>query len=306
VVCTYRDGNVLREPSALVGRESELARVDAFLDGVASGSAHSLLIEGEAGAGKTALWNDALSTARTRGYRTLVARPVEIEAALSFAGLVDLLEPVLEETLRSLPEPQRRALETALLLRPADGAPDRRALATGFLNVLRALAARAPVVVAVDDIQWLDSASSAVLAFAGRRLEAERVAFLLSRRLEGESRPLELPAALAGRLERLCPAPLSLGALHRLLQTRFARAFSRPVVRRLREVSGGNPYFTLELAHALDGSAPVSGAARALPLPSTLREVVHHRIASLPASERPCCWAWRRSRSPHSTCSGRW
>lgn len=118
----------------LVGRELELARVDAFLDDVVSGARRALLIEGEAGAGKTALWSAGLSSARARGYRTLVAQPAEIETALSFAGLVDLLDPVLEATLPCLPEPQRRALEIALLLRSASEAPDRRALATAVLN----------------------------------------------------------------------------------------------------------------------------------------------------------------------------
>jgi hypothetical protein len=226
VLCTSGDGNPLKNVFALVGREAELARVDVFLAGVGSGSPQSLLIEGEPGVGKTALWSEGLSSARVRGYRTLVARPVEIEAALSFAGLVDLLEPVLEETVPGLPEPQRRALEIALLLRPADVAPDRRALATGFLNVLRTLAAGSPLIVAVDDEQWLDSSSAAVVAFAARRLQAERVAFLLSRRIDGAGSSRELDSALVGRVEHLCPAPLSLGAVHRLLQLRLGRAFS--------------------------------------------------------------------------------
>jgi DNA-binding CsgD family transcriptional regulator len=281
VVCKWRDGNPLNRVSALVGRETELARLDAFLAGIESGSPQSLVIEGEPGVGKTALWSEGLSSARARGCRTLVARPVETEAALSFAGLADLLEPVLDETLQ-LPEPQRRALEIALLLRPADAAPDRRALATAFLNVLRSLAAASPLLVAVDDEQWLDSASAAVVAFAARRLQTEPVAFLLSRRIDGDGGSRELDSALVGRLEHLCPAPLSLGALHRLLQLRFGHAFSRP----LREVSGGNPYFTLELARALDGTATGAGAIRELPLPNTLREVVRDRIASLPSSER--------------------
>jgi DNA-binding CsgD family transcriptional regulator len=286
VVCTACDGNALTAGSALVGRELELARVDLFLEGVASRSPHALLIEGEPGAGKTALWREGLSSARARGYRTLVARPVEIEAALSFAGLVDLFEPVLEDTLPRLPEPQRRALEIALLLRPADAVPDRRALATGVLNALRALATASAVIVAVDDVQWLDSSSGGVLAFAARRLGTESVSFLLSRRVDGEVVSSELETALADRIEHLCPSPLSVGALHRLLQTSFGRPFSRPVVRRLREISEGNPFFTLELARGLDGLGAVAGAAHQLHFPATLREVVHERLESLPPGER--------------------
>ena len=165
--------------------------------------------------------------------------------------------------------------------------PDRRALATGFLNALRGSATRSPLVVAVDDVQWLDSSSGGILAFAARRLETEPVAFLLSRRLDRES-------ALAGatarrssdRLEHLCPAPLSMGALHRLLETRFGHAFSRPVVRRLREVSAGNPFFTLELARGLEGKRWSPGRRSSASTAGTLRDVVPHRLPSLPATER--------------------
>jgi DNA-binding CsgD family transcriptional regulator len=257
-----------------------------FLDGVVSGSPHGLLIEGAPGTGKTALWSEALATARARGYRTVVARPVETEASFSFSGVVDLLEPALEETLPRLAEPQRRALEIALLLRPADVAPDRRALSTGFLNVVRALAANAPLLIAVDDVQWLDSSSRGILAFAARRLQAEPVALLLARRRDTDVAATELELALSGRIEHLSPAPLSIGALHRLLQAHFGRPFSRPVVRRLREISAGNPYFTLELARTVDATGTVAGAARQLPLSRTLHEAVHHRLVSLPAPER--------------------
>jgi DNA-binding CsgD family transcriptional regulator len=272
--------------SALVGREVELARVDAFLHDTGSGAPRALLIEGEAGAGKTALWSAGLTSARARGYRTLVAQPAEIETALSFAGLADVLEPVLEETLPHLPEPQRRALEIALLLRSESETPDRRALATAVLNALRALAAASPVIVAIDDVQWLDTSSGSVLAFAARRLGVVPVTFMLSRRVDDDVVAPALEAALADRLERLRPAPLTLGALHRLLQMHFGRAFSRPIVRQLREVSGGNPFFTLELARALVQAETDAAPLRGLPLPRTLRELVHDRLASLPASER--------------------
>src|SRR5206468_710903 len=205
----------------------------------------ALLIEGEPGAGKTALWQHAVSSARARGIRTLIARPVEVETALSFAALVDLLDPALPQVLPRLPMPQRRALEIALLLLPADAPPDPRALATALLNALRALAEESPVVIAIDDAQWLDASSQAVLAFAARRLTHERVSFLLTRRSDGIGAALDLEASLDPRLEHLVPSPLSLGALNRLLQLHFGRLFSRPLVRRLREVSAGNPFFTL-------------------------------------------------------------
>jgi AAA ATPase domain len=286
VLCHGCDRYVLTESVALVGREFELARVDAFLAELPSRAPRALLIEGEPGVGKTALWLQGLSSARAQGFRALVARPVEVETALSFAALVDLLEPVLEEVLPRLPEPQRRALEIALLLRPADAAPDRRALATAVLNALRVVSEACPLIVAVDDVQWLDSSSHAVLAFAARRLAVKRVGFMLTHRTDGAGITLELEAALGERLERLTPAPLSMGALNRLLQMHFGRTFSRPLVRRLREVSGGNPFFTLELAQALEQQGATRDSIRELPLPATLREVVHDRLASLPVAER--------------------
>jgi DNA-binding CsgD family transcriptional regulator len=236
--------------------------------------------------GKTALWLQGLSSAQARGFRTLVARPVEIEAALSFTALSDLLESVLDDALPNLPEPQQRALEIALLRRPADAPPDGRALATAVLNALRALSESSPLIVAVDDVQWLDSSSHAVLAFAARRLSVERVSFMLTRRTNDDGIILELETALGNRLECLTPRPLSMGSLNRLLQMHFGRTFSRPLVRRLREVSGGNPFFTLELAQALEQHGATQDSIRELPLPATLREVVHDRLASLPVAER--------------------
>jgi hypothetical protein len=128
-----------------------------------------LLIEGEAGMGKTALWQRGVSSARERGFQAIVARPVETEAEWSFTTLVDLLQPVADEVSAQLPEPQQRALETALLLRAAVGEPDPRALGTAVLNALRA--SPSPLVVAVDDVQWVDSSTHAGLAFAARSVD---------------------------------------------------------------------------------------------------------------------------------------
>ena len=303
MVCHAGDGDALTEASTLVGREFELERLDAFLDGVASGTPGALLIQGEPGLGKTALWREGIRAARERGCTTLVAQPAEAEVALSFAALLDLLEPALDDVLPALPEPQRRALEIAFLLRPADEGADRRALATGVLNALRALAGAGPVLVAVDDAQWLDASSRAALTFAARRLAAEPVGFLLTRRLEGDADPLELETALAGRIEHLTPAPLSLGALGRLLHVHTGRTFSRPLVRRLLEVSAGNPFFALELARGLEQSDAAPAAAREFPLPASLREIVHDRLAALPAAEYKLLGGSRPSDIPRWSCS---
>src|SRR3954454_8372722 len=139
----------------LIGRETELDSIGAFLDGTRV-QPGALVLEGEAGAGKTALWLAALELASERGIRVLEGRPAEAEAKLAFAGLADLLEGVLDDVLQALPEPQGAALRVALLHeRPGPDALDERAVGMGLLGSLRALGASGPVIVAVDDVQWL-------------------------------------------------------------------------------------------------------------------------------------------------------
>ena len=139
----------------------------------------------------------------------LLARPSGAEARHSFAALIDLFDAVDIGSLPGLPAPQRAALEVALLRAEPTGVPQEpQAIALGVLNALRALVARQPLLVAIDDAQWLDPPSSDALAFAVRHLEGEPVEFLLARR---PSRRSALERALArGTLERLEVGPLSL------------------------------------------------------------------------------------------------
>jgi len=155
----------------VIGREPELAIVDRFLDSIPAGPS-ALLLFGEPGIGKTTVWRDGLASGLQRGYRTLSCGPVEAETRLSYAALGDLLEPVLEEALLAVPEPQRRALEVALLRSPSSGArTDQRAVSLAVLGCLRSVALTSPVVVAVDDIQWMDLPSVRVLQFVVRGLK---------------------------------------------------------------------------------------------------------------------------------------
>ena len=161
--------------------------MERFLDGVQRG-ARAVLIEGEAGAGKSVLWEAALERARAAGARVAAARPTEAETSYAHAALGDLLGSA-PEALEELPLPQRRALEIALLLAEVDGEqPDQQAVARATLSALRALARDVPLVVAVDDVQWLDPPTAAVLAFAARRLSDERIGLLLALRTRGTSR----------------------------------------------------------------------------------------------------------------------
>ena len=164
----------------------------------------------------------------------LVAGPSEPERTLSFAALADLLADA-HEVIGRLPAIQRRPLSVALLLEDAHGvAPDRRAIGVALLATLRALVQDRPLLIAVDDVQWLDAPSSAALAFALRRMAGEPLCVLVTERAgSGSVLRLELERALP--LERVALGPLSLGALQRLLQQRLGSTLPRPILRRIHE-----------------------------------------------------------------------
>jgi predicted ATPase len=143
----------------VVGRQREQERVDDFLDMLSEGPA-ALVMEGDPGIGKTALWRAGVDAARRRSCRVLICRTSESESALSFLGLGDLLESRSRQTLEELPAPQRMALELALHRSSGAGSPDRVSLARGTLSALRASSAEAPTVLAIDDVQWLDPPSA--------------------------------------------------------------------------------------------------------------------------------------------------
>ena len=269
----------------LVGREEELHRVELFLE-AARHAPRTLVIEGEAGAGKTSIWEAALAGAQRAGSRTLAARPAEAETSFAYAALSDLLRDDLD-AIAELPTRQRRALEVALLLEDeGDDPPDQQSVALALLAVFRRLAEAHPLVVAIDDVQWLDAASALVLRYAVRRLDHGPVALLVAwRTAPGAPVPLELDRAPAAeRLERLPLAPLSLGAVQRLLQDHLGFLPPRPAFRRLHELSGGNPFFALELARALR-----AGTVRLEPgerLPVALDELVGARLEALSSHAR--------------------
>ena len=268
----------------IVGREEELSALRAFIGDVEEGPA-ALVLEGEAGIGKSTLWLAGVEQARASGLRVLSARPAEAERSLAHAGLGDLFDGALEQVLPALAPPRRRALEGALLLEePAEDRVDSRALGMAIRGSLQLLAAVERVVVAIDDVQWLDDSSSRALAFALRRLGAADVLLLLARRVDDvRPGPLLEEELGAERFERLSVGPLSVGALHRFLRDRLGRPFARQTLLRIHERSGGNPFFALELARLLDADAdPI----RPLLVPETLEELVRARISGLPAATR--------------------
>jgi DNA-binding CsgD family transcriptional regulator len=269
----------------IIGRDDEVAALHAFLEG-AGGGPSALALEGEAGIGKTTLWLAAVEAARERAHAVLSARPAEAERDLAYVALGDLLEPWLDELLPLLPAPRRRALEAALLLAADEGPPaDPRALALAVHGSLRLLAERGPVVVAVDDVQWVDTPSATALGFALRRLDHEQVVALLARRSEPGVPPSELEAALPAR-ERIAVGPLSVGAVQGLLRSSLGRPLPRPTLVRLHAVSGGNPFYALELARAVLAVAPSLDPTAPPPFPESLPALVGDRLRRLPDETR--------------------
>jgi len=264
----------------LVGRESELDALGAYVDSDQLPTV--VVVEGEAGIGKTSLCALALDAARDRGFATLAAHPLVAETDLALAGLGDLLEPVLADVLDSLPMPQARALRVALLLEESSGPADARALGMAFLSALRLLAEERPLLLFVDDVQWLDVSSAAVVAYAARRLREDPVAVILARRA-GHSDAVTIALDDVRRLEL---GGLSLGALHRLLRERLGLVLSGPVLRRVHEASRGNPFYALEIARTLEAGAAEFSASAPLPIPPKLEELTRNRIAGLPSTTR--------------------
>jgi DNA-binding CsgD family transcriptional regulator len=237
-----------------------------------------LLIEGEPGIGKTTLWLAALEEARERGFRVLSARAAAAESVLAYTALADLLDGVDAYAWADLREPQRLAVDQVLLRADSGTATDQRAVAAAFLSVIERLTDDGPMLVAIDDLQWIDPSSTHVVAFAARRLSGP-VGVLGSVRTEpgaGASAGwLQMPRPDA--VNRIRLHPLGVHDLHAAVSARLRRAFSRPTMGRIHQVSGGNPFYAIELARAIDERAPGTETS----LPRTLADVVRARIGGL-------------------------
>ncbi len=272
----------------IFGRDDELVAVTRFLNDVPTGPT-GLLVAGEPGVGKTTLWKAGVLAARQRSHHVLSAAPAESEASLSFSALGDLLEGIADGVLSGLPGLQRRALEVALLRADDDAAPpDPRTVSVAVLGVIRLLADSAPVIVAIDDAQWVDPPSVRVLHFAVRRLATLPVGLLCSLRVAPEFvDPFELARALPeGRAGRLTLGPLSTQAIHEVIHTHLGLRLSRPVVARIHDASGGNPFYALQFARALGATAGPLPPGEPLTIPRDLRAVLRSRLAHLPRHAR--------------------
>jgi len=280
----------------LIGREAEF---DAALAAFAKLPA-IVALEGDAGIGKTSVWRAVVESLEAGGDAVLSARPAEAETQLSYAGLADLLGPVLDDSLAELPAPQRQALAVALRRAEAEGgAPDQAAIALAVLGALRNAAGDRRLIVAVDDLQWLDGPSLFALEFAVRRLRDESVGVLLALRLDrAQGRSIELERWLPEeRVRRIDLGRLSLGAVHHLVQGRLGVVLPRPLLQRVYETAGGNPFFALELARALQQRAEQPEPGEPLPVGSELRQLLRARLAALSRNAQEARSWPRRCRS---------
>lgn len=249
-------------PSAVVGRSDELRTIEDVLDSISQGPAGCVLY-GDAGIGKTTLWRAALDAAENRRYTVLSCRPADAEARLSYSSVADLLASVDDATVADLPPPQRDALAAVMLRQPAStGAVDWRTVATAFLNVLRMLLDRTPVVVGIDDFQWLDKTSAQAINFAARRIDGRFGVIVAIRTANLDQFNLHL--ARDESLRKLKVAPMSDGALHEVVRINTGRSLSKPALANLVRVSGGNPFYAIELVLTV-GTEDISRPGTAIP-----------------------------------------
>jgi DNA-binding CsgD family transcriptional regulator len=265
----------LQQPASIVGRDDGLARLRGLVDPVPQGG-QVLLVTGEAGMGKSVLLADAAGRARSAGTRVLSVTGRESESNLAFAGLHQLLRPVMSGA-AGLPGRQAQALLGALGLAADPVAPDPLLTGVAVLTLLSDLSEGSPVLVVADDAHWLDRSSLDVLAFAGSRLDAERVVLLVGAR---GSAP---PAGFDRGFPEMHLEPLSAADAGRLLdgQPRPPRGRARAQVL---AQAAGNPMALIELARMVadDPAASRRWAAEPLPVSDRLTAVISARFAALP------------------------
>lgn len=262
----------------LFGRTVERARVDAVLRGARNGRSGALVIRGEPGIGKSALLQYAI--AHAPGFRVLTARGFESESEIPFAGLADLLRPVLH-LMDRLPGPQAAALQGAMSLGPPAGG-DRFSVCAATLGMLAAAAADDPLLVVVDDLHWLDVSSREAILFAARRLNAEGIALVTAARpATGPARPG--PEQVYAGLPELDVEGLTEADAAGLFAEVLPSA-SPETRRRIYADTAGNPLGIRELSEHQDHLEAPPGAR--VPAQSSLTRALSGRLTELPENTR--------------------
>ena len=257
-----------------VGRDDELASLGEMLDAVATATSQVTVLSGEAGLGKSALVDWSIREARARGFTVLRATGVEFEKGLAFSGLSAVVRPLLDR-LHDLDPSQARALQGALGLVDAEG----RLLAVhgATLALVSAAAEDAPVLVAVDDAQWIDQSSLESLVFVAHRCEADRVGFLFAHR-----------TGLPCLLDRTDFPRLVLGGLPKAAAVDLLKdgGVDEVVAGQCWELTRGNPLALIEAGRALQprqrtGASPLPAV---LPIGERLVDSFGAQLAQLPAA----------------------
>lgn len=247
---------LLGTPVELVGRDQERSRIEQLIASIDRGP-RFLVIRGEAGIGKTAVWRWAVRRHRQAGHRVLTTQASEEELNGPMIGLIDLFEHV--------------AVDDSLLTPGVDRFERGRRV----LDALRGLAAESPVVVAIDDVQWLDPASAASLRYALRRLAHEPVHMLAAERTDPD-RPPDDRTIPADRCEEVVLGPLGIGDTRTVVAS-AVDSMSRPALGRIHDLSGGNPMYAIELARAVD----LFGDPLVASVPPTLRGILASRVGNV-------------------------
>src|ERR671910_1684040 len=227
--------------SGFLNRNREREHLDTLLADVRAGQSAALVLQGEAGVGKTALLRYAVQQASD--FRIAQIAAVEAEMELAFAGMHQLCAPMLDR-LDALPPPQQEALRVALGL-AAGNPPDRFLISLATLSLLSEVAEERPLLCVVDDAQWLDGASAEILAFVARRLLAESVAIVFA---------VREPAAVlhSAGLPRLPVPGLDEATAHALLSSAIPGRIDARVRDRIVAEAHGNPLALLELSRVIN------------------------------------------------------
>jgi DNA-binding CsgD family transcriptional regulator len=282
-------------------RGAELEAIARMLDAAGPGLA-AVEISGESGIGKSALWQEGAGLAAARGYLVMSCIPDRCETGLSLSGLACLLSAIPPRVLAGLPGPQRAALEAVLLTQtlPRSRATF-RAICMAAVSTVAALSAERPVLIAVDDVQWLDTPTAKVLGFVFRRLGRQPVtALICSREEEPDDLPLGLDRVVENRRRlRIWLGPLDENALYYAVRAHSGVALPKPGLSLVYEACGGNPRVAIQIAAEMGRRARTLAAGEPVPLPASLRGLTAKRMRRLSKEARTAVLA--AAAQPHPT-----
>jgi DNA-binding CsgD family transcriptional regulator len=242
-----------------------------------------LAIEGPPGIGKTHHWARVVEDATRRGWRVLIARPGEGEARTGGIGLADLLGDVTEDEIGALPPPQKRALSAAVLRAAplkAHAAAAAHIVAVALTTLIGILSADNPVLIAVDDLQWLDATTAVALAFLARRMPSRNLGIVLTLRTPSVEPTLLAELEADWALRRIEVPPLDEEEIAGLVRQQLDFPIPASVLARATAASGGNPFYAVELAHIWASEA--DEFTENLTAPQTLQALVGARMHTLP------------------------